>query len=84
GGPEETGIKDLSGSEVKMDDPDITMEEYIQLEVEKAIDMVRRLTRKLLRMSDKDNNDDEIDVELCLEIISTKPFDGVIDANVDR
>nr|GEY57613.1 hypothetical protein [Tanacetum cinerariifolium] len=64
-----------------MDDPDITMEEYIQLEVKKAIDMVRRLTRKLLRM---DNNDDEIDVESCLEIMSTKPFDGVIDANVDR
>nr|GEU65544.1 hypothetical protein [Tanacetum cinerariifolium] len=33
--------------------------------------------------SDKDNNKDEINVELCSEIISTKPLDSVIDVDVD-
>ncbi|GJU37090.1 hypothetical protein Tco_1185444 [Tanacetum coccineum] len=35
---------------VKMDDPNITMEEYIRLQEENLVGMVRCITRKLLRM----------------------------------
>ncbi|GKF49856.1 hypothetical protein Tco_0143107, partial [Tanacetum coccineum] len=34
---------------VKMDDPNITMEEYIRLEKEKLVGVVRCITGKLLR-----------------------------------
>ncbi|GKB45419.1 hypothetical protein Tco_0896172 [Tanacetum coccineum] len=69
-------------SQVKMDDPDITMEEYIQVEVEKARRHGQAFNWETATYA-KDNNNDKIDVELCSEIISTKPLDGVIDADVD-
>nr|GEX14842.1 UBN2 domain-containing protein [Tanacetum cinerariifolium] len=53
-----------------MDDPNITMEEYIRLEEEKA------------RRHDKDNDDDKVDIKHSSGDLSLKPLPDVINTDV--
>ncbi|GKB88011.1 hypothetical protein Tco_0960283, partial [Tanacetum coccineum] len=66
----------------EMDDPDITMEEYIQLEAKKTHRHGQAFNCETATYG-KENNDDKIDVEISSEIISTKPLDRFIDVDVD-
>ncbi|GJT49266.1 hypothetical protein Tco_0975423 [Tanacetum coccineum] len=72
-----------------MDDPNMTMEEYIKLEEEKA-----RRRDKVYNWesatyvypddlkSDKDNDDDKIDIEHSLGDLSVKPLPDAINTDV--
>ncbi|GJW51180.1 retrovirus-related pol polyprotein from transposon TNT 1-94 [Tanacetum coccineum] len=66
-----------------MDDPNITMEEYIRLEEEKACRHGKVYNNRSRvypddLKSDKDNDDDKIDIEHTLGDLSVKPLPNVI------
>nr|GEU66813.1 gibberellin 3-beta-dioxygenase 1 [Tanacetum cinerariifolium] len=67
---------------VQMDDPTITMEEYIMLEEEKACRRGKVYNWKTATYeSDKDNDDDKVDIEHTLGDLSVKPLP---DVNLDN
>ncbi|GKD56663.1 hypothetical protein Tco_1290050 [Tanacetum coccineum] len=68
-----------------MVNPDITMEEYVQLEAKKACRRGQEFNWELLCMvkSDSDNNDNKINIEISLEDVPIESSDDVIDSNVN-
>ncbi|GKF10127.1 hypothetical protein Tco_0048053, partial [Tanacetum coccineum] len=68
-----------------MDDPNVTMEEYIQLEEEKARRLGQMYNWRLLCMvrSDKDNDNDKIDIKQPSGDIFVISSPNVINTDVD-
>nr|GEX93032.1 hypothetical protein [Tanacetum cinerariifolium] len=64
-----------------MDNSDITMEEYIELEAKKLAGVVRRLIGKLLPMTDSKNDNDEVNISS--DDVYIEQSNNGIDANID-
>ncbi|GJT85657.1 hypothetical protein Tco_1067374 [Tanacetum coccineum] len=77
-----------------MDDPNITMKEYIKLEVEEARRFPAYIVYEMLALEDKpgsmtishrthDSDNDKVEFNISLNDIIVEPSDGVIDVKID-